>query len=48
MGAFLLRRIALLVPVVIGITLVASFFVVAANIVVDALYAILDPRVRVS
>jgi peptide/nickel transport system permease protein len=35
-------------PVVIGIVLVASFFVVAANIVVDAVYAVLDPRVRVS
>jgi peptide/nickel transport system permease protein len=35
-------------PVVIGIVLVASFFVVAANIVVDALYAVLDPRVRIS
>mgnify|MGYP001791969139 CR=1 FL=1 len=35
-------------PVVIGVVLVASFFVVAANIVVDAVYAILDPRVRVS
>lgn len=35
-------------PVVIGIVLVASFFVVAVNIIVDALYAVLDPRVRVS
>ena len=35
-------------PVVIGIVLVASFFVVTANIVVDALYAVLDPRVRLS
>ena len=35
-------------PVVIGIVLVASFFVVVANIVVDALYAVLDPRVRIS
>jgi peptide/nickel transport system permease protein len=35
-------------PLVIGIVLVASFFVVAANIVVDAVYAVLDPRVRVS
>jgi peptide/nickel transport system permease protein len=35
-------------PVVIGIVLVASFFVVAANIAVDAVYAVLDPRVRVS
>jgi hypothetical protein len=39
-------RVALLSVVVI--VLVASFFVVAANIVVDALYADLDPRVRVS
>ncbi len=35
-------------PVVIGVVLVASFFVVAANIVVDALYAVLDPRVRLT
>ena len=33
-------------PVVIGIVLVAAFFVVIANIVVDFLYAVLDPRVR--
>ena len=33
-------------PVIMGIVLVASFFVVAANIVVDLLYAVLDPRVR--
>ena len=33
-------------PVVIGIVLVAAFFVVVANIVVDFFYAILDPRVR--
>lgn len=33
-------------PVVIGIVLLAAFFVVAANIVVDFLYAVLDPRVR--
>lgn len=35
-------------PVIVGIVLVASFFVVAANIVVDMLYAVLDPRVRIS
>ncbi len=35
-------------PVTIGVVLVASTFVVVANIVVDALYAVLDPRVRVS
>lgn len=35
-------------PVIIGLTLLASAFVVVANIVVDALYAVLDPRVRLS
>jgi len=34
-------------PVIIGIVLLSSFFVVAANIVVDLLYTVLDPRVRV-
>lgn len=33
-------------PVIVGIVLLASFFVVAANIVVDLMYAVLDPRVR--
>ena len=33
-------------PVVIGIVLLASSFVVAANILVDLAYALLDPRVR--
>jgi peptide/nickel transport system permease protein len=35
-------------PVIIGFVLIASAFVVAANIVVDAGYAILDPRVRIT
>jgi peptide/nickel transport system permease protein len=35
-------------PVIVGIVLFASFFVVAANIGVDLLYAVLDPRVRLS
>lgn len=35
-------------PVIIGIVLLASAFIVAANIVVDAMYAVLDPRVRLS
>lgn len=35
-------------PTVIGIVIVASAFVVVANIVVDAFYAVLDPRVRLS
>ncbi len=33
-------------PVIIGIVIVASAAVVAANIAVDAFYAVLDPRVR--
>jgi peptide/nickel transport system permease protein len=35
-------------PVVMGITLLAATFVVVANIVVDVVYAWLDPRVRLS
>jgi peptide/nickel transport system permease protein len=35
-------------PVIIGLVLLASAFIVAANIVVDACYAVLDPRVRLS
>jgi peptide/nickel transport system permease protein len=33
-------------PTIIGLVLLASAFVVVANIVVDVLYALLDPRVR--
>jgi peptide/nickel transport system permease protein len=35
-------------PTVIGFVIVASAFVVAANIIVDRSYAALDPRVRIS
>lgn len=35
-------------PVIIAIVLLAAVFVVLANIVVDMLYAVLDPRVRLS
>jgi peptide/nickel transport system permease protein len=35
-------------PVIIGTVLVASFFIVVANLAVDVCYAILDPRVRPS
>jgi peptide/nickel transport system permease protein len=35
-------------PVVLGIVLVAALFVVVANIVVDALYSVLDPRVKLA
>ncbi|MCC0575163.1 ABC transporter permease [Streptomyces californicus] len=33
-------------PVVLGVTLLAAFFIVAANVVIDLLYAVVDPRVR--
>jgi peptide/nickel transport system permease protein len=35
-------------PVVIGFVILASLFVVVANILVDLSYALLDPRVRIS
>ncbi len=35
-------------PVIIAVVLLAAVFVVIANIVVDLLYAVLDPRVRLS
>jgi peptide/nickel transport system permease protein len=35
-------------PIVQGTVLLAAFFVIAANIVVDIMYAYLDPRVRYS
>lgn len=34
-------------PVIMGVTLVAAFAVIIANLVVDLSYSILDPRVRV-
>jgi peptide/nickel transport system permease protein len=35
-------------PVITGPVLVAAFFVVMANLVVDVLYAVIDPRVRLT
>jgi peptide/nickel transport system permease protein len=35
-------------PVIIGTVIIAAVFVVFANIVVDLLYAVLDPRVRIT
>ncbi|HEV2637852.1 MAG TPA: ABC transporter permease [Actinocrinis sp.] len=35
-------------PTMMGITLVAAGFIVIANLVVDVLYAVIDPRVRTS
>jgi peptide/nickel transport system permease protein len=35
-------------PVIMGVTIVASAFIVLANLVVDLMYAVVDPRVRIS
>ncbi len=35
-------------PKVLGVTLVAALFIIFANLVVDILYAVVDPRVRLS
>lgn len=35
-------------PVIVGVTLFAAFFIVFANLVVDILYAFVDPKVRYS
>ena len=33
-------------PEIMGVVLLAAFFIVVANMVVDILYAVIDPRVR--
>jgi peptide/nickel transport system permease protein len=33
-------------PKVLGVTMLAAFFIVIANLIVDLLYAVIDPRVR--
>lgn len=35
-------------PVIVGLVLVAAFFVVIASLIVDVLYGIIDPRVRLA
>lgn len=35
-------------PVTMAITMMAAFFIIVANVVVDLCYALIDPRVRVS
>ncbi|WP_328916366.1 MULTISPECIES: ABC transporter permease [unclassified Streptomyces] len=35
-------------PIVLGVTLVAAFFIVICNLLVDLVYAAIDPRVRYS
>ncbi|MFI6575850.1 ABC transporter permease [Nocardiopsis sp. NPDC050513] len=34
-------------PVILGVTLVGAFFIVAASLVVDLVYPLIDPRVRI-
>ena len=33
-------------PILVGTTMVSALFIVMANVVVDILYGVLDPRVR--
>ena len=35
-------------PVITGTVMVAAFFVIVANLLVDLLYAVIDPRVRLA
>ena len=47
LGTLYLQSInAIDIPTVMGITLLAAFFVIFANLVVDLLYAVVDPKVR--
>jgi len=48
-GQYLIKSVfSLDLYAVVDITVIAAFFVVMANLVVDILYAFLDPRVRYS
>jgi len=33
-------------PIILGVTLIAAFFIVFANLIVDLVYGVIDPRVR--
>ena len=35
-------------PITMAVVLFAAFFIIFANIIVDVLYAVIDPRVRLS
>ena len=35
-------------PVIMAVTLLAAFFVVVGNVVIDLVYTRLDPRVRIT
>jgi peptide/nickel transport system permease protein len=48
-GAFAVSAIqAQNLPVILGTTIIAAFFVIMANLIVDVVYAFLDPRVAYS
>ena len=47
LGSLLMQSVDVVdIPVVMGVTLLAAFFVVFANLVVDLLYGVVDPKVR--
>jgi peptide/nickel transport system permease protein len=35
-------------PKIMGVTMLATFFIVVSNLIVDVLYATVDPRVRLT
>ena len=35
-------------PIIIGTVIFGAFFIIVANLIVDMLYAVLDPKVRIS
>jgi peptide/nickel transport system permease protein len=35
-------------PVIVALVLVAAFFIVLSNLIVDVLYGVIDPRVRLA
>jgi peptide/nickel transport system permease protein len=49
LGLLTIQAIPLLdLPTIMGVTLFAAAFIVLANLIVDVLYAVIDPRVRLS
>ncbi|MER8071684.1 ABC transporter permease [Streptomyces sp. NPDC094034] len=49
MGAYAIQGVTKSdLPIVMGVTLVAAFFIVFCNLLVDLVYAAIDPRVRLS
>jgi peptide/nickel transport system permease protein len=46
LGALLLDAVGNIdLPVVVGVTMFAAFLIILANVVVDMVYGLLDPRV---